>query len=81
MSDSQKHRQPISSTYASKAIHYASLNSQLETLQQNVEELQRKLQVTTQQAPSFQKMGILHTSMFMSATKVINNRPQPKVDS
>ncbi|KAH8549201.1 hypothetical protein BGW37DRAFT_522760 [Umbelopsis sp. PMI_123] len=80
MSDSQ-HRQPVSSTYASKAMHYASLNAQLESLQKNVEDLQQKLQVTTQQIPSFRKMGILHSSMFMSATRVINNQNEPKSDT
>jgi uncharacterized protein YaaN involved in tellurite resistance len=63
MSDAQHHRQPVSSTYASKAMHYASLNAQLDALQKNVEDLQQKLQVTTQQIPSFRKMGILHSSM------------------
>ncbi|KAI8581730.1 hypothetical protein K450DRAFT_230898 [Umbelopsis ramanniana AG] len=81
MSDAQHHRQPVSSTYASKAMHYASLNAQLDVLQKNVEELQQKLQVTTQQIPSFRKMGILHSSMFMSATRVINNQNEPKSDT
>ncbi|KAI9320537.1 hypothetical protein BX666DRAFT_1205454 [Dichotomocladium elegans] len=61
---------PESTVATTKQMHYAALQKQLEELGSNVDKLQQNLKETSELAPAFQKLEVLHSSMFMAATAV-----------
>ncbi|KAI8333427.1 hypothetical protein BC941DRAFT_473622 [Chlamydoabsidia padenii] len=62
-----------STTATSKKLHYASLQTQLERLNQNMKQVNKNIQVMAEHAPAIQNIGTLHTALSLSASKVLNH--------
>ncbi|KAI8056944.1 hypothetical protein BDF22DRAFT_668623 [Syncephalis plumigaleata] len=55
-----------------RARQYQQLHSQLERLQRNVDKLKTSTEVTAEQVDTIRRLGIIHTSIFMAAGRVMN---------
>ncbi|OZJ04859.1 hypothetical protein BZG36_02621 [Bifiguratus adelaidae] len=76
---------PRVSMYASvahppKKESYTNLARQLEKLQHNVNTLSNHVNTTTKQTPYIARLGAVHGSIFMAATRVLTERNGGQVD-
>ncbi|KAI9260570.1 hypothetical protein BDA99DRAFT_512474 [Phascolomyces articulosus] len=59
----------ISMTHSTKKNNYAALHAQLQELDKNITKLQKNIQVTSEQVPTFRNLESLHSSMFLVASQ------------
>ncbi|KAG2224885.1 hypothetical protein INT45_010834 [Circinella minor] len=63
-----------STTHSSKKNNYAALYTQLQVLDKNITKLQKNLQVTAEQVPTFHNLETLHSSMFLVTSQMANQK-------